>query len=151
MRRAIALALLALLPAAAAAAEPSSIEAVFHQFGLFGDWAVDCKRPAALDNPHISDAVLSPGVVLEREDFGANNRMNRYSVLAADALSKTEASLLVIFDPGGEHEQRQRLVLVMHGGTRRTMFNQVVDGPVRVKDGVAVKFGLPTPLLRKCE
>jgi ribosomal protein S28E/S33 len=36
-------------------------------------------------------------------------------------------------------------------GTRRTLFNRSVDGPVRVKDGVALKFGLKTPLLRKCE
>jgi ribosomal protein S28E/S33 len=89
--------------------------------------------------------------VLERHDLGADRVINRYSVLSAARLSKTQVSLQVIFRPGGEGEERQRLVLVVRDGTRRTMFNQVDDGPVRVKDGVALKFGLRTPLLRKCE
>jgi hypothetical protein len=143
--------LLAAWPVAAHAGEPPSTEAVFRQFALLGTWAVDCKRPAAPDNPHISDTVLSPGVVLERHDLGPDNEVNRYSVLSAEPLSKTQVALQVLFQPGGANEQRQRLVLVVRDGTRRTMFNQAVDGPVAVKDGVAVRFGLPTPLLRKCK
>jgi hypothetical protein len=153
---AIALMLVATLPAAAAAADKPAataptVEDLFRQFGLFGTWAVDCKRSAGSDNPHVSDVLTSPGVVLERHDLGADRVINRYSVLSAARLSKTQVSLQVIFRPGGEGEERQRLVLVVRDGTRRTMFNQVDDGPVRVKDGVALKFGLRTPLLRKCE
>jgi hypothetical protein len=150
---AIALMLVAAPPAAAAStgAEAPSTAEVFRAFGLFGNWAVDCARPAAPDNPHVSDAMPSPGVVIERHDLGPANVVNRYSVVSAEPLSKTQVSLQVIFRPGGEGQERQRLVLVVRDGTRRTMFNQVADGPVRVKDGVAVKFGLRTPLLRKCE
>lgn len=147
---AIALMLLALWPAAGNAAKPPSTEAVFRQFGLFGDWAVDCERPAAPDNPHVSDTMSSPGVIVERHDLGADNVVNHYSVLSAEPLSKTKLALQVIFQPGAADEQGQRLVLAIHAGTRRTLFNQAVDGPVQVKDGVALKFGLPTPLLRKC-
>jgi hypothetical protein len=151
MRRTIALMLLAAWPAAAHAAKPPSTEAVFRQFDLFGDWAVDCARPAAPDNPHVSDTVLSPGVVMERHDIGDANVVNRYSVLTAEPLSKTKLALLVLFQPGSPDEQRQRLVVVVRDGTRRTVFNQAIDGPVAVQDGVAVRFGLPTPLLKKCE
>jgi len=151
MRTIIALMLLAAWPITARAGQPTATEAVFRQFGLLGDWAIDCKRPAAADNPHVSDTVLSPGVVTERHDLGADNVVNRYSVLSAEPLSQTQVALQVLFQPGGPNEQRQRLILVVRDGTRRTVFNQAVDGPVEVKDGVSVKYGLPTPLLRKCE
>lgn len=152
---AIALMLAAVLPVAAAsnatAAKAPSTAEVLRQFGLFGNWAVNCQRPAAADNPHVSDRVLSPGVIMERQDLGPDNVVNRYSVLSAKSLSKTEVSLQVLFQPGGKGDERQRLVLVVRDGTRRTMFNQVADGPVQVKDGVALKFGVRTPLLTKCE
>ena len=57
----------------------------------------------------------------------------------------------MIFRPGQEGEQRQRLEMAVRDGTRRTLFNQPEGGPVRVEDGVAVGYGLKTPLLKKCE
>lgn len=149
---------LGLLTASPAAAQPASnktagqdVEAVLNQFGLFGTWAVDCARPAALNNPHVTDVMVSPGVVLERHDLGPDSAINHYSVMAAERLSKTRLAMRVIFQPGREGEQRQRLEVVVRDGTRRTMFNQPEGGPVRVKDGVAVGYGMKTPLLRKCE
>ena len=57
----------------------------------------------------------------------------------------------VIFQPGTETEERQKLVFPVRDGTRRTLFNQPEDGPVRVKDGVALAHGTKTPVLKKCE
>jgi hypothetical protein len=153
---AIGLMILVVLPVAAratadmSAAKPTAAE-LFHEFGLLGTWAVDCRRPAAPDNPHVSDVAPSPDLVLERQDLGAGNAVNRYRVLAVKRLSATRLQLQVIFEPGSEGAERQRLVLVVRDGTRRTMFNQPEDGPVRVKDGVVLAFGVKTPLLRKCE
>jgi hypothetical protein len=152
MRRATVL-LLGIATAASAAAIPAKPppEQVFKEFGLFGTWASDCSAEPSPANPHVIISQPAPGVILEDNDLGPNNVVNRYSVLAAEKLSNTRVSLHVIFQPGKEDEERQTLVWAVRDGTLRTLFNQPKDGPVRVKDGVAVKFGIETPLLRKCK
>jgi hypothetical protein len=57
----------------------------------------------------------------------------------------------VIFQPGTDAEERQKLIFSVRDKTRRTMFNQTDGGTVRVKDGIALARGSKTPLLRKCE
>jgi hypothetical protein len=89
--------------------------------------------------------------VLEDHNLGPDFAVNRYSVLSAEQLSQTSLSVYVIFQPGTEIEERQKLVFAVNNNTRRTMFNQSDGGAVRVKDGVAVARGTKTPLLRKCE
>lgn len=143
---ALVFAALSVMPAAAG----PSIEQVFHEFDLFGNWAADCKLPATPANPHVNITMPSPGLVMEDHDLGPDFAVNRYSVLSATRVSATRLSIEVIFLPGGEGEERQKLELLIRKNTRRTMFNQVDGGPVRVKDGVALTHGVKTPLLRKC-
>ena len=59
--------------------------------------------------------------------------------------------MAVIFQPGAQGEERQKLVFLIRNGTRRTMFNQPDGGAVRVKDGIALAHGIKTPVLKKCE
>jgi hypothetical protein len=145
----------AVLVFAAAISAPAeaalSTEELFNSLGLFGTWAVDCKREAGSDNPHVSVTMPGPGLILEDHDLGTDNSVNRYSILSAEKLSDTRIAVQVIFQPGKEAEERQRLVLAVRDGTRRTLFTQPQDGPVRVKEGVVAAYGLATPLLRKCE
>ena len=148
MRRA---AVLLFLTTALPAAADSNPEQLFRQFGLFGTWASDCAAEASPANPHVKIHMLAPGVILEDHDLGPDNVVNRYSILAAERLSDTQLAVQVIFQPGKEGEERQKLVWSVHDRSLRTLFNQPQDGPVRVKDGVAVKFGIETPVLRKCE
>ena len=136
--------------AAASPAKPPP-EQLFHEFGLFGTWAIDCSVKPSPANPRVTISQPAPGVILEDNDLGPDNVVNRYSVLSAEKLSDTRLSLRVIFQPGKENEERQKLVWRVKDGTLRTLFNQPQNGPVRVKDGVAVKFGIETPLLRKCK
>jgi len=150
MRLAAALVLAAAISAAAAAAA-SSTEDLFVQFDLFGTWAIDCKQIAAPENPHVNITTPSPGLILEDHDLGEGSAVNRYSILSAEKLSANRLAVQVIFQPGKETEERQRLVWAVHDRTLRTLFNQPQDGPVRVKDGVAVAYGVATPLLQKCE
>lgn len=126
-------------------------EVVFQEFGLFGTWAIDCAVKASPANPHITISQPAPGIILEDHDLGPHNVVNRYSILAARKLSGTRLSLQVIFAPGRKNEERQKLVWRVKDGTLRTLFNQPKDGPVRVRDGVAVGYGIATPLLRKCK
>ena len=150
MRLVAALVLAAAISAAATAAA-SSTEDLFVQFDLFGTWAIDCKQIAAPENPHVSITTPSPGLILEDHDLGEGSAVNRYSILSAEKLSANRLAVQVIFQPGKETEERQRLVWAVHDRTLRTLFNQPQDGPVRVKDGVAVAYGVATPLLQKCE
>jgi len=154
--RVAAVLLLCVATAGAAAAAPGASqglppEVLFKQFDLFGTWASDCAAAASPANPHITIRQPAPGVILEDHDLGPHNVVNRYSVLAAERLSATKLSLQVIFQPGREDEERQKLVWAVKGDTLRTLFNQPNDGPARVKNGVALKYGAETPLLRKCK
>jgi hypothetical protein len=137
----------AALPAAAA----PSIEELFNEFGLFGNWAADCKLAATPANPHVGITMPSAGLVLEDHNLGADFAVNHYSVLSATRISAELLSVNVIFQPGTEVEERQTLVFLVRQGTRRTMFNQPDGGAVRVKDGIALARGTRTPLLKKCE
>lgn len=132
-------------------ADAASVEELFQQFGLFGSWATECDKPATPNNPHVSITVPSAGLVLEDHNLGADFAVNRYSVLDAERVSPTSLSVNVIFQPGTEVEERQKLVFAVRGNTRRTLFNQTNGGAVRVKDGIALARGSKTPLLQKCD
>lgn len=144
----LALAIATVWPAAASARSP---EQLFRQFGLFGTWAGDCQAAASPANPHVTIRMPSRGVIHEEQYFGPDNAVNRYRVLGATRLSATGLSVQVLFNPGAKGRERETLVFAIHGRTRRTMFNRVEGGPVRVKDGIALANGSRTPLLRKCE
>jgi hypothetical protein len=90
------------------------------------------------------------GLVLEDHDLGPEFAVNRYSVLSAERVSPTSVSVSVIFQPGTEAEERQKLIFAVRDNTRRTLFNQADGGAVRVRDGIAVARGSKTPLLQKC-
>ena len=128
----------------------AAVEAMFRDFGLFGTWAADCGRPPTPDNPHVTVSTPSAGLVIENNDVGPGYAANRYSVLTARRLAANRIELRVIFRPGAADEERQTLVFAVRNGTRRTLFNRVEGGPVRVRDGIVVSHGIKTPLLRKC-
>ncbi len=132
-------------------ARAGSVDELFQQFDLFGTWAADCSRPATPTNPRVNITTPSSGLVLEDHNLGPDFSVNRYSVLSAERVSPTSISVEVIFQPGTEVEERQKLVFSVRDNTRRTMFNQADGGTVRVKDGIALARGSKTPLLRKCE
>ena len=126
------------------------VEDVFRAFDLFGTWAADCGRPPSPDNPHVNVTTPGAGLVLENNDVGPGYATNRYSVLSAHRLTQQRLEVMVIFRPGVQGEERQTLVFEISNGTRRTIFNQVEDGTVRVRNGVVVSRGVKTPVLRKC-
>jgi hypothetical protein len=142
------LAVASILPAAAGEPPP---EQLFRQFGLFGTWAHDCQAAATPANPHVEIHSPAPGVILEDDHLGAAYALNRYSVLAARRLSSTRLEVVMLFHPGMEKEEREKLIFAVRDKTRRTLFTEVIGGPVRVKDGIALWNHSKTPLLHKCE
>jgi hypothetical protein len=137
--------------AISATADAASVEELFEQFGLFGTWATDCNKPPTPGNPHVSITTPSAGLVLEDHNLGPDFAVNRYSVLSAERTSPTSLSVDVIFQPGTELEDHQKLIFSVRNNTRRTIFNQTSGGVVRVKDGIALAHSTKTPLLQRCE
>lgn len=131
-------------------ATPARLEDLFRQLDLFGSWAPNCAQPPSPTNPHVRIGTPSEGLVMEEHDIGPGFALNRYSVLTAKRLSGDRVAVEVIFQPGTPIEERQNLIFLVHGGTRRTLFNQPEGGPVRVKDGIAAGRGTKTPTLKKC-
>jgi hypothetical protein len=136
-------------PAAMPATEPAVVD-LFRAFELFGTFAPDCSKPAAPTNPHVSVTQQDGGLVIETHDVGRDYATNLYGVRAAHRLGADRLEIKVVFVPGTQAEQFQTLELMVGKGTRRTMFNRVDDGPVRVLRGVAVANGSKTPLLKRC-
>jgi hypothetical protein len=149
--RIAAVMVLAAATAMPAAAQTAPVDALFQQFGLFGTWAADCQQPASPANPHVSITAPSPGLVLESHDLGRDYTVNSYSMVSAERLSAEQLSVQVIFQPGTETEEREKLIFLVSDRTRRTMFNQPDGGAVRVKDGIVLSRGVKTPALNKCE
>ena len=149
--RIAAVMVLAAATAMPAAAQTAPVDALFQQFGLFGPWAGDCRQPASPANPHVSITAPSPGLVLESHDLGRDYAVNRYSILSAERLSADQLAAAVIFQPGTDDEERQKLTFLVRKDTRRTLFNQPDGGAVRVKDGIVLAHGSKTPLLNKCD
>jgi hypothetical protein len=149
--RIVAVFVLAAATAIPAAAKAVSVDGLFQQFGLFGTWAIECGQAASPANPHVSITTPSPGQVLEDHDLGHDYAINHYRMLSAERLSGERLAVEVIFQPGTDAEERQKLVFLVRKGTRRTLFNQPASGAVRVKDGIALAHGNRTPVLRKCE
>jgi hypothetical protein len=149
--RIAAVLVLAAATAMPAAAQAASADLLFQQFGLFGTWAIDCQQPAAPANPHVSITTPSVGQVQEDHDLGPNFAINHYSIVSAEQGSAEQLSVAVIFQPGVEDEERQKLTFFIRKNTRRTIFNQPDGGAVRVKDGIALAHGSQTPALKRCD
>jgi len=167
MKRFAVLSLLAALsvtPAFAAtdpAPEPGTLatpqftaEPVFRDFNLLGDWAVACDKPASPSNPHVNVSAPGGGLIVENHDVGPDFAPNLYHVITAVRAGKDLIEARALFRPGTEGEEAQTLVMRIAKDrkgtdTRRTMFNRGDDG-VRVKDGVAVRSGAKTAVLRRC-
>lgn len=137
--------------AASKASNDNAVEDVFRAFDLFGNWAPDCGQDASPENPHVSVTAPSAGLVLENNDVGPGFAANRYSVLTAKRIAADRLEVKVIFRPGEPGEERQTLVLLVGKGTRRTLFNRVEGGAIRVRHGIALASGAKTPVLKKCE
>ena len=136
-------------------AQPSfTAEPVFRELNLLGNWALDCNAPASPRNPHVATTAPGDGRVFETHDVGTEYAANLYHFVAARRIDKDSVEAQALFRPGGEGEEAQTLVMRISRDakgtdTRRTIYNRGDDG-VRVKNGVALRSGLKTPVLKRC-
>ena len=113
-----------LVLAGVTSASAAPVDMLFQQFGLFGTWATDCRQAASPANPHVIISTPSPGLVLENHDLGPSYAVNHYRMLSAERVSAEQLSVVVVFQPGTDDEERQKLVFRVRKGTRRTMLNE---------------------------
>ena len=132
------------------AASGAEVLEMLQAHDLIGTFARDCSRPPAPNNPYVKVSQETGGLVIETHEFGAELAANIYRLRAARRLAADRLELKVVFVPGSLNEEFQTLELMVGKGTRRTMFNRVDTGPVRVRQGVALANGSKTPLLKKC-
>lgn len=67
-----------LLGTAAPAAAATPVQAAAVAFGLPGDWAADCSKPASLENGYEHWSLAADGTVVEVTDAGAGYQPNTY-------------------------------------------------------------------------
>ena len=147
--RGVAAAVFLILTASAAAAETA--EDLFSEFDLYGDWAVRCGEAASAMNPHVTIERISAGVLTEEHNTGPDYQLNSYLIATAEKISGSELSVHALFRAGAGDQVGQTIIWRIANKTRRTLFNQLDGGRVRVKDGVVVTTGGHTPLLHKCK
>jgi len=151
MVRIAAVIALATMVAGSAAAKPSSPAREFRHFDLYGLWASNCGEAPSPDNPHVTVSAGRKGMVLEEDEFGRDYEVNRYAFVAVKRMSGRRIALDALFKQGEAEPQPQLIIMQIERGTRRTLFTGSTDEPPRVKDGIAVAIGKPTPLLNKCD
>lgn len=132
------------------AASGAEVVEMLRAHDLIGTFARDCGRPSAPNNPYVKVSQETGGLVIETHEFGAELAANIYRLRAARRLAADRLELKVVFVPGSLNEEFQTLELMVGKGARRTMFNRVDSGAVRVRQGVALANGRKTPLLKKC-
>lgn len=137
-------------PPADSSQNADALERLFQNAGLFGTWALDCAQPASPTNPRVNVSAPTEGLVMEVHDLGPDASPNIYSVLTAERQGGDRVAVEVLFQPGTETEQKQKLIIQVRKDSRRTLFNQPEGGAVRVKDGVVVGTTFKTPTLKKC-
>jgi hypothetical protein len=137
--------------AGSAVAKPSSPAHEFRHFDLFGLWASNCGEAPSPDNPRVTVGNGPQGVVFEQDQFGPDYEVNRYVIVAAKRMSHRRLALDALFQQGDAEPLPQLIIMQIENRTRRTLFTGGADEPPRVKDGIAVAIGKPTPLLTKCE
>ena len=114
-------------------------------FGLTGEWAVDCAKPPALDNPHMTFTTSADGQPLRalrmNSAFDGTFDMKDAKLLGTDRLT------YVVTDKFGTYT----IVIGKTGDQWRSLEStRHSDGQVLIRDGKIVDPGRPTPLFTRC-
>ena len=143
------------IPAAAlavtlAAATPDG--AALTQLGMAGDWAIDCQKPVADDNPRVSFAVAD-GQAPQYIERGPGGSQGTAVISEVRALSGGQIAMtMTITDTlgGAGRQVVMNNVLVKTGDKFRFLEAKAAAGPAEISGGVIQASGAPTKWLQKC-
>jgi hypothetical protein len=131
-------------PAAGAQTAADTVE----RWGLLGTWAVDCKRPPAINNTYLSYVKSGGGKVLHQRNFG--NRRDSHEVLSATV--SPEGRIEVIADFGRGAGMRRWSLARVPDGRIRAMASSRIDGTgATIRDGRFIIGGKSSPWLSRCD
>jgi hypothetical protein len=138
-------------PAQQAAGENSadSVEATLAKYGLTGNWASDCSKPAAPGNNHRRYR-KSEGRLQQVNSLGKDYAENVYTILEATPLTRDRLRIKAVFH-GSRGDEGNTMEWVVDGKRMRT-YSNVSDksGPL-VTDGVILSNKRETPWLTRCD
>ena len=127
----------------------ASTREVLNEFGFFGEWAADCSRPVAMDNPYRNAYLDERGEPVFSETLGPDLPANTYAIVDARPAKSGKAGLQLSVRLN--NDVTQSLLMVRNGDQIRTMMNRrLSDGALLVKDGIVVSIGKATPSLARC-
>jgi hypothetical protein len=132
----------------APAARAQTAADIMERWGLLGTWAVDCKRPPAINNTYLSYVKSGGGKVLHERNFG--NRRDSREVLSATVSPEGRIEVTADFGRGGG--MRRWSLARVPDGRIRTMASSRVDGTgATIRDGRFVSGGRSSPWMRRCD
>jgi hypothetical protein len=118
---------------------------VAEQWGLIGDWAMDCQQPPAKENAHYSFVRQGPALRVRR-DLGFLKDENK--VLSAGITSDGEIELVT------EYKAFSRVMTsrYLRDGTGQfhAVSNKDEKNEYAIKEGKQVKTGSPAPVMSRC-
>jgi hypothetical protein len=140
----ISLGLLAGIFADAGAAEERVVADVAEQWGLVGNWAVDCQRPAARENPYYSYVRQGVTLTVQRDlgDFRDENKVTSAAITADGGIE------LVTDFKAQSHVITSRYVKD-NANQFRAMSSKDEKNFYGALDG-KLRSGLPTPVMSRC-
>jgi hypothetical protein len=144
--RAVALAAL-LLTAEPVLADEGPVPSALRQFGLLGNWAIDCKHAASADNEYSIYAVSAAGEATLSYSRGEPYRDIVYVIRAAERVAPDRLSLQVLHMP---ERVPVDLVLLKEAGAIRVWSSHTPDGRMLVMGGVITGNGKDSPRFKRC-
>ena len=120
------------------------------QVGLLGRWSHDCSRPVMGINPYVVIERVAGGTGAQyRHDFGSAGSV----LMAVDnvrVLAPATFAMRVSTLAGDKDPMSHELVIRIEGDRYRTMSSVGTDGKVRIRDGILVASGNPSPWNYRC-
>jgi len=128
-----------LLQAPIAAAQ--SVGGVLTDFGLLGNWSVDCNRPPSRDNSWSIWVLYADGRVVRRLDWGDGDSRNDYVVTSARRVAPDRLQ----YNMGGYD-----IVMEKRDGKIHTVSSKDSTGKVLIANGIIVDSGQPAVWQSRC-
>jgi hypothetical protein len=140
----LSVALLASIFSSAALAADRAAVDVAEQWGLVGDWAVDCQRAAAMENPHYSYVRQGDTLTVQRDtgDFKDENKVTSAAITGDGGIE------LITDFKSVSHVLTTRYVKE-NANQFRAMSNKDEKNFYYALDG-KLRSGVPTPVMSRC-
>src|SRR5262249_30087234 len=107
------------------------------QVGLIGEWAVECRLPVGVTNPHASFSIDENGRTFAVSDNGVNKSQSEITdarAIATDRIGYKQATKGIIYE----------IVLEKRGERYRSLRSVGSDGKTYVRNGFMLNFNWGT-------